>query len=175
MTIFCIVEPEYSNYKLVDAPSMDSALELAGLQSGRLDHGVLIRAVPTQDSDEPPFTIALFAYEFGLYQRDTHYWTVPVSADVYCGNTVLYEATIEGDTIDFKHPDVLKGIKFYHGHEQLERAIQANKVRRPKIAINGLVVWEWPNPPDPNIEALMRRHGTFDRIEPDKPAEAQSE
>lgn len=108
----------------------DAKIE-AGLNPMGVDHGTV------------QFGLGIVLYEFGLLEPMNHYFIL--NRTLYAGNAVLYAYDEHGETIDA--PEDLRGfkIKFLHGIDAVETALQCGEVNRPYTAINGVKLAEWRN------------------------------
>jgi hypothetical protein len=135
MTRFVVVNPFARKIEAVETETLIDAQTLAGL--GNVDHGVLGRG--------PHFSIGYVVDEFGLF--------VPVSEQKYfgtcgvliAGTAVFYGFDQAGETVSIRRSE-FPDVTFYLGINDVEAAITREEVERPVIAVNGMVIWEWPNP-----------------------------
>ena len=133
---FVIIDPKQRTVTTVDCEDIIEAKALAGL--GDVDHSTIGRG--------PNGGIA---YCMG----DQSMFDPPPAQQSYCGcagrliagTAILYgfdEAGKEVDLMKSAVPDV----QFYLGVNDVEAAIDRGEVKRPVIAVNGTVIWQWPQP-----------------------------
>jgi hypothetical protein len=114
----------------VNTDDIYRALDVVGLKRTEVDHGMLSRE------------LAIVVYEYGLFQptNQSHYFSIGHS--LYVGGAVLYGIGDGGETVDVK---VVPPVMFYRDGGEVERAIELRQIERPTMAVNGEVLWQWPN------------------------------
>ena len=144
MMMFGIIDPERRTYRhQIEAPDVNDALVQAGLTPGKVDHGVLFR-LSTRGG------IGYVVYEYGMFVPAARQHYFAVGDTLIAGRTVLYEFAENGRTIDL-HPDWVIAPRWFSSVEEIEAAIEAGEVRRPQMAVNGEVLWQWPQPAPPDL------------------------
>ena len=131
---FGIIKAEQKKLTAHKFETYQEALEYAGLKSGSVDSGSLGRYH------------GIFVYEFGLFKpvAESHYYSI--NGHLYEGNAVLYQTDEEGETVDL---ETVPKITYYDHVAQVEAAIAKGDVARPYMAVNGKVIWQWPDPSNP--------------------------
>jgi hypothetical protein len=148
---FGIVDPRAARVEIVESPDLWDAAQTVGVISGQTDHGLIVR--------DASGGIGMFCYEFGLFIPPDEQRYFSVGRLLVAGAAVFYCFDAEGENVDL---DEMPPIIFYRDAHQVERAIRADDIDRPQIAVNDVVYWRWPErTTDENIIARMRQHGTL--------------
>ena len=134
MTVFAIIEPARQSTVMVDC-EFDEAKQHAKL--GNVDHGVVLKL--------ETLTIGIAVYEFSLYVPPEKQSYFAINGKLYAGNAIVY-AEDESGPIDL--PDIPK-VAFMPGVSAVERSIALGLVERPQLLVDGLVIWQWPQPCPP--------------------------
>jgi hypothetical protein len=144
---FVTIDPRTTKVSFVDAANLNEAKIAVGLDPDQVDHGTIWH-------DFRYGGISIVVYEFGLYlPRDTDRYFA-IGRSLYVGPAVLYGFDAAGETVDLVEPPP---VSFFPNADAVERAIEAGQIIRPVMAINGEVLWKWPDPPaDPEIATRMR-------------------
>lgn len=132
---FILIDANKQMVSLIEADELNAALEQAGLSKGEVDFG-------TVSTD-----LGIVVHEFGMREPVDKRRYFTIQRYMYAGNAVLFAFDQIGDTITANEKQlhyILSHIKFLGGHENAERAIAAGVVDRPQIAVNGEVMWQWP-------------------------------
>lgn len=147
---FGIINPETHTFDVVDVDTIVKAYALAGLDPGRTDHGV---AADLENKHKVCFVV----YEFGFFiaVKEQHYFEI--CGRLVAGSALIYECDFYGRTVDLSDEAVavIVAPTWFDTVDEVELAIAAGAVLRPRLAINGEVVWEWPNPAPPDIAGRM--------------------
>lgn len=140
-----IIDPQTKTIRNVDVKDYKDALREAGLTSGGIDFGTVMRA---RDGT----TYTTMVYEWGLIRPKVDaYFSILKS--LYCGPAVVFRANNEGETIDIplsladhwatgECPD----FRWIGTAQDAEKAIQDGHIDRPQSSINGQVTWQWRAP-----------------------------
>jgi hypothetical protein len=121
---------------LVSAKELTDVYAMAGLKPDEVDHGCVHRYEGGQTVN-----IVVFEYSNFVAKEQGHYFSL--GGSLFQGGAVLYAANELGDTIDMiAKPAVM----FYRSWLQVEEAIDRGEVQRPYMAVNGKVIWRWPEP-----------------------------
>jgi hypothetical protein len=130
---YVVVDPIERIVRAHDVDSYLTALDRAGLEKSRVDHGQV----------EPG--VAIVVHEHALFIPVTEQRYFGIKGRLYGGKALLYAYDTLGDTIDLKRvPDV----KFYVDAKAVEIAIMAGTIQRPR---NSDYNWQWPEPPPPEL------------------------
>jgi hypothetical protein len=81
--------------------------------------------------------------EFALFipKEEGKYFSI--GTQLFQGGIILYAADEAGNTIDL---EAKPPVNFYRDAEQVEHAIAKGEINRPFMAVNGEVIWQWPQP-----------------------------
>lgn len=101
----------------------------AGLDPYAVDHGVVAPG------------IGIVVFEYGLFVEPQQQSYFAINGHLYAGCAALYGFDDEGETVDL---DKIPEIQWMDSVEHIEREIAAGRVKRPQIAVNGKVQWQWP-------------------------------
>jgi hypothetical protein len=136
---YVIVDPAKKTVQTVNVDTFETAKAIVGLKM--VDHGSLTKH------------LAYCVDEYGLYKdpRDQNYFSIgPI---LFAGGAVFYEVDDMGETINIKkEPPVM----FYRDASQVEHAITLKQVIRPTVAVNGDVLWRWPQK-KPDLSIVLKR------------------
>lgn len=112
--------------------SLQDAEVAAGLDPGKVDHGMLTRS------------IGYVVYEYGLFvpPADQHYFAI--GKTLIAGSAVLYGVNAWGETVNL-YRSTIPDIRWFLGANDVEAAIDAGEIVRPETAVNGVVTWRWPD------------------------------
>jgi hypothetical protein len=129
---YVLIDAKAGTVQLVKCQGLDEAKILADLEPNQVDHGVIFPGV------------GIVVAEFGLFEPKEKQVYFALEGRLYAGNAVLYGyETGSGVDKDMTHmPPAL----FFKDYEAVETAIKEGFVSRPEIAINGEVIWRWPEP-----------------------------
>lgn len=109
---------------------IDAAYAATGLKPGAVDFGTL---------DE---TRSIIVYEYGLYLPYRKQSFFVINRRLYVNGGVIFQTDREGETVPL---ETLPDIRFMSADEVLV-AIEAGSVILPVVAIDGRVIWKWPDP-----------------------------
>lgn len=147
---FAILNPKARTFTYVEAPDFAPVVRQAGLLSGEIDLGVL---KPLRHGGGIGYAV----YQFSNYVPPDRqsYCSIEGTGALIAGNAVLFEYARGGATIDLSEDWKLEPI-WFSGPEAVEAAIVAARVIRPELAINGEVIWAWPQPAPPDLAEMVR-------------------
>jgi len=149
---FGIIDPRSARAEIIDAPDVWAAGKEVGLELGKTDNGLLARA-------DRSGGIAYFCYEYAFFVPSDRQRYFIIGRRLFAGGVVLYAFDGEGATMDLEE---MPPIIFYGNTEQVQKAIADDLIERPVMKINNVQFWQWPDPPpDADIAARMREHGTL--------------
>lgn len=139
-TKFIIIDPVRKATRVTEKRELGEALIEAGLKVSGVDHG----------SIGPHLGVVV--YEFGLFvpPDDQHYFSI--NGRLYAGAGVLYGVDDNGETVDA----VMPKIRFFDNTREVEMAIELEEVTQPSIAVNGQVLWLWPQPAPPGFPTAQK-------------------
>ena len=129
MLQFAIIKPKDRTITVVKFETIQEAERAAGLDPGAVDHGVLTPG------------IGYVFDEFGLRKPPSEQHYFAVEGRLIAGPAVLYGIDKAGVTTDLTY---MRPTRWFDDAAEIEAAIAAGTVRRPQMAVNGLIIWEWP-------------------------------
>ena len=150
---FGIADPQAKTFDVDDFANVMEAYARVRLDPMRTDHGtVFIMA-----NDHRAMCIV---YEFGFFipAKDQQYFAV--GERLIAGRALIYEADRHGYTVGLSDEAVATirdGLVWFDTAEEVELAILAGAVPRPELAVNGEVLWAWPEPAPPEFAERMER------------------
>ena len=130
---FGIVNAFTRSITIDDHKDIETAMTVAGLD--KVDHAVLAPAAP--------LGLAIMVHEFGLFTPVDEQAYFSIGGRLFAGNAVLYGFDKMGETVNI--PGTPR-VVFLPNIKAVERNIDLGLVQRPKISINGVVMWRWPDP-----------------------------
>lgn len=131
MIKYCIVDPALQRTHVAPFASIEDAQRAAGIV-GHVDFGTAARRR------------GIIVAEFGLFEPVEMQSYFSIGPNLYAGGAVIFAYDEAGETIDYTGP---LPIVFYHSAAEVEVAIEAEqRVLRPTMAVNGEVLWQWPQP-----------------------------
>ena len=140
MTRFIGIDVRRQQVVEINAATLFSAQASVGL--AKVDHGVLWR-------EHDGSGLGYVVDEFGWYKPADDQFYAMAFCRAIAGNAVAYAFDPIGNTIDAE-PNLLglvrEHIAWLPTRGDLERAITLGAVARPRISVNGDVLWAWPNP-----------------------------
>jgi hypothetical protein len=128
---FQIIDSDKASVRSFKCATLNEAMVAAGLEPGHVDFGGVCEG------------ISLVVFEFGLYMPKEKVRFFSIGKSLYVGNAVLFGHDQSGETIDLPSPPP---VMFYRDHSAVERSIARGEIDRPQIAVNGAVLWRWPEP-----------------------------
>jgi hypothetical protein len=134
---FGVVDPRCIRAELINAPNWADAAKQTGLESGHIDHGMLVR-----DRDGG---IAYFCYQFAMFVPVEKQRYFSIGRRLIAGSALIYAFNEAGEERDLVE---MPPIIFYRDAAQVEKAIAAGNIDRPTMTINGQQIWAWPQLPD---------------------------
>lgn len=144
---FCVIDPVKKAATTIDTKTVADALPLAGLVRGKVDYGTVVH----RDSEGG---LGIVVHEFGLFTPSYQQKYFAIGPRLYAGGALLYAYDAGGVTIEFKVVDwqhVLSAIQWLESAATVELAISCGLVIRPQMAVNGEVLWTWPQPAPPGM------------------------
>lgn len=130
MIKYCIVDPALQRTHVDQFASIEDAQRAAGIV-GHVEYGTAARRH------------CIIVAEFGLFEPVEQQNYFSIGPNLYAGGAVIYAYDEAGETIDYTGP---LPIQFYNAAMFAEQAIVMGRVRRPTMAVNGKVFWQWPQP-----------------------------
>lgn len=146
---FGIVNPRAKTFGIVDT-DIAAAYTLAHLDPRKTDHGV-VAGLHNQHY------ACCVVYEFGFYVPALKQHYCAIGDRLIAGNALIYETDRYGHTVDLSDEAVAVCGKptWFKTATDVVLAITAGAVDRPRLAINGEVIWAWPEPAPPDIAERM--------------------
>jgi hypothetical protein len=129
---FIIVNPKARTISAARFPSLLDAQAMAGL--GNVDHGSLVRG------------LGYVVDEFGLFVPPMKQSYFGIGSHLIAGTAVFYGYDEAGETIDLRR-SAFPDVRWFLGVNDVEASIDHGDTVRPIMAANGVVLWQWPNPP----------------------------
>jgi hypothetical protein len=129
---YVLINPVLRTATSGDYASLQDAEVAAGLDPGKVDHGMISRS------------IGYVVYEFGLFvpPAEQHYFAI--GQTLIAGSAVLYGCDQFGESVDLMR-SAIPDIRWFLGANDVEAAIEAREIARPQTAVNGSVMWQWPD------------------------------
>jgi len=127
---FGLIDAKKRSAKIDDYGDFNLALAAVGLQQGHIDFGHLTEHVH------------IAVWEYGLFAPTYAIEYFSVVGMLFAGNAVIYASDNAGATIDLP---MLPPVMFFKDVEAVEYAIARGEVLRPQTAVNGAVLWRWPD------------------------------
>jgi hypothetical protein len=132
MNTFIVVNPRRRAVEAVDANTVPEVRDMIGL--GNVDHGI---AMPG---------LGYCVYEFSLFVPPSEQHYFGLRGTLFAGPTIFYAFdAVSGETLRLRRSEFPE-VRFYLGINDVEAAIQRGEVERPFMAVNGVRLWEWPQP-----------------------------
>jgi hypothetical protein len=128
---FVVINPKYRTIVTTNADSLHEAQVSVGL--GSVDHGLIARG------------IGYVVDEFGLYKPVAQQHYFGCAGRLIAGASVFYGIDEAGETVPLMRSQI-PNVRWYLGANDVEAAIERGKIQRPQIAVNGTVLWQWPQP-----------------------------
>lgn len=126
---FQIIDSDHATVRSFRAEQLNTAMVAIGLNPGQVDFGTVCEGV------------SIVVYEFGMYQPKEECRYFSVGRQLFVGNAVLFAFNNVGETVDLPRPPP---VIFYRDFLAVEQAIGWGQIERPQIALNGQVMWKWP-------------------------------
>jgi hypothetical protein len=136
---FATIEPAYTRWEIVDAKEPSDLYERLGLSGLKVEHGVV---APPDHRHHRSRGIAIVVDEFSLFRLPTKQHYFAIGSRLYAGNAVLYGYDIEGETRDLPH----MAVPVFMTPLGIEGAIASGQIERPSMSVNGVQIWQWPDP-----------------------------
>jgi hypothetical protein len=136
---FAAIKPKLQVLEWINTDTLKTAELACGLTS--VDHGVFWRK-------DDGLGLGYTVYEYALYEpRPEEQSYAAVFGTFIAGNAIVYAFDASGETIPVTSEMIsLKDIKWLPDLLRAELAIAHRIVKRPMIAVNGKVLWRWPEP-----------------------------
>jgi hypothetical protein len=152
---YVIVKPSERAIDAVDAKEPHELYERAGLEPLKVDHGIIGRAT----NKHPGLAIIVHEYSLFVDPAQQHYFAF--GSKLFAGNAILYSFDEAGDTIDVLPAANLRGIiTWFRDRHAVEMAIRAGHITRPRLVVDGVTKWQWPERQPPlTEEAKEKPHG----------------
>ena len=128
---FVIVNPHKRTVEGVDVKSLIDAQALAGLIN--VDHGQVARG------------LGFVVDEFAMFVSPLIQAYFELGGKLIAGAAVFYRFGELGETLDLRRSE-FPDVRWYLGVNDVEASIAREEIVRPIIAVNGMLIWEWPQP-----------------------------
>jgi hypothetical protein len=132
---FVIIDPMHRAITSVDCEGIIEAQHIAGL--GFVDHGMIGRS--------PNGGIAYCIGEHSMFTPPAQQFYFGCAGRLMAGPVVLYAFDERGETKDLRRSEV-PDVQWYLGVNDVEAAIDRNEIARPIMAVNDIILWQWPQP-----------------------------
>jgi hypothetical protein len=145
---FATIKPKLQALELIETTNLKIAQLAVGLTE--VDHGIFWRK-------DDGLGLAYVVYEYALYEpRPEEQSYAAVFGKFIAGNAVVYAFDHSGETIPVT-PEMIseKDIKWLPTLYSAEMAIAHRRVSRPIIAVQGKVLWRWPET-RPDLEKIAK-------------------
>jgi hypothetical protein len=136
---FLIIRPATREVLPIEARELHDVYDAAGLDRMQVDHGLVRRAY----DGKPGVSVVVYEWGFGVEAAKQSYFAI--GTKLYAGNAVAYGFDEGGDTIDLPL-DQMPKVDWFSDQYAIEMAIRAGTLTRPRLAVNGQVFWQWPEP-----------------------------
>jgi hypothetical protein len=133
MTQFIIIRPWAQQCWAEEFKDLREAELRAGLDPGHVDHGTV------RDG------LAIVVHEFSLLEPPETQSYFSIGDRLYAGCAVIYAYDGAGETIDAHLAYLPSDLTWYADAETAKLAIDHGLVEAPRIALNGVELWRWPN------------------------------
>jgi hypothetical protein len=138
---FTAIKPHDKKLVLIETDSLSVAEASVGLVSTKVDHGVLWR------KEEIGVGLGYVMYEYALFVPTDQQKYASVFGKLIAGNCIVYAFNEIGDTIPVSEDMISeKDIRWLPTLWDVEMAIAHRRVTRPILAVNGEVIWRFPEP-----------------------------
>lgn len=129
-----IIDPAAKSTKVMEFESFDDALDAAGLKPGEIDFGQL----------GPGLSVVV--HEFGLFvpMNQTAYFAI--NSRLFAGNALIYAVNEMGETVSLPSKTFPVDVTFFEDGAAALRAIEADEIIQPSMAIGKETIWVWPQP-----------------------------
>ena len=127
---YLLIEPAEQRATTRRFNSLDEACRAVGLSRDQVDHGSLGQGQ------------SIVVYEYGLRRPIEQQHLFALRQNLYEGNAVIYAEDIEGRRVDVDQTPIPRWFK---NVDEVWEAIEQGDVIQPSMAINGEVLWLWPD------------------------------
>ena len=132
MNTFIVVNPRKRTVEAIKADSVSEARTVVGL--GDVDHGIAM----------PGLGYCVYEYSLFVPAQEQHYFGL--GGKLFAGPTIFYAFdSVTGETLRLRRSEFPE-VRFYLGINDVEASIQRGEIERPFMAVNGVRLWEWPQP-----------------------------
>jgi hypothetical protein len=118
---------------MVEAENLNDIYEQVGLKRHEVDFACIY------NSGE--WSLNIIVSEFGMYVPVEQAKYFSIGGQLLEGGAIIFRADEGGDTVDMVS---VPPVMFYRSHLEVEQAISRGEVVRPRMSVNGQVVWTWP-------------------------------
>lgn len=140
---FAIIDPQAKAFDRIEAADVVAAYREARLDPMRTDHGTLMLL-------ENDHRVCYVVYEFGFFVPPPQQHYCAIGERLIAGRALLYEADRYGRTVNLDDAIGID-VTWFKSADEVEIAIAAGAVIRPELAVNGEVIWAWPQPAPPEF------------------------
>jgi hypothetical protein len=135
---YVLVRPKQRRIETVACANFQDAQRLAGLDPMQVDFGTISR-------DEYGAGVGIVVYELGLYEKPEKIGSFACGGQLYAGNAALFNYIAGGDSVSIRYPDDSPPITYLDSMTKVEQIIAKQLVVRPHMAVNGEMLWRWPD------------------------------
>lgn len=129
--LYGLVDPKAKTVKVEGFYSDDAALRALGINPLATDSARCGRRR------------GIIVAEYGMFVPPSEQHFFSIGPSLYAGNAVLYDFNERGMTVSYKAP---VSITWYENAQEVELSIGLGRIIRPQMAVNGEVLWTWPEP-----------------------------
>ena len=134
---FVVIDPQLCKVAVEEANQLSDLYHSVGLPADQVEFSCV------HSNEKSGETISIVVYEFGLFKPKEMGKYFSLGGQLLEGGAILFAADYKGETISFVYkPPVV----FYRSYVEVEQAIERGEVVRPEMAVNGEVIWKWPDP-----------------------------
>jgi hypothetical protein len=138
MNKFVLIDPRNCTVEMVEAEQLDELYWRVGLRPNEVDFGCIYR------SQTEGWTLNVIVDERGLRMPPDRAKYFSLGGQLLEGGAIVFKAERDGETSSMA---AVPPVMFYRSHVEVEAAIAKGEIARPRMSVNGEVVWTWPERP----------------------------
>jgi hypothetical protein len=118
---------------MVEAENLNDVYEQVGLKRHEVDFACIYKS--------QEWSLNIIVGEFGMFTPVEQAKYFSIGGQLLEGGAIIFRADEGGDTVDMVQ---VPPVMFYRSHVEVEQAIAKGEIVRPRMSVNGQVVWTWP-------------------------------